>query len=124
MSAKESARSTVRRLLDVVLQEIETNSAFAARIEAVLAQPPQPEAKRSNRRPPAVLDPFAVFAERGDSGLRTALASLSVEQLKDIVAQHGMDRTKLAMKWKTPDRLIDLVVETVEARSKKGDAFR
>lgn len=124
MSAKDAARSTVKRLLDVVLEEIEANSAFAAKIEAVLAQPSQPEAKRSNRRPPAVLDPFAVFAESAGSGLRTSLASLSVEQLKDVVAQHGMDRTKLAMKWKTPDRLIDLIVEIVEARSRKGDAFR
>ena len=124
MSGKDTARSTVKRLLEVVLQEIDANPDFAARIEAVLAEPSQGELKRSNRRPPAVLDPFAVFGERGDSGLRTSLASLSVEQLKDIVAQHGMDRTKLAMKWKTPDRLIDLIVETVEARSKKGDAFR
>lgn len=124
MSAKDAARSTVKRLLDVVLEEMEANSAFAAKVEAVLAQPPQPEAKRSNRRPPAVLDPFAVFAESAGNGLRTSLASLSVEQLKDVVAQHGMDRTKLAMKWKTPDRLIDLIVEIVEARSRKGDAFR
>jgi len=28
------------------------------------------------------------------------------------------------MKWKTPDRLVDLIVETGSARSKKGDAFQ
>lgn len=124
MSAEHAARSIVTRLLDVVLQEIDANPEFAVRIEAALAQPRQPESKRSNRRAQAVIDPFTLFADGGDSGLRTSLSPLSVEQLKDIVAQHGMDRTKLAMKWKTPDRLIDLIVETVEARSRKGDAFR
>ena len=35
---------------------------------------------------------------------------LDVDQLKDVVAQHQMDRAKLAMKWRTPERLIDLIV--------------
>jgi hypothetical protein len=47
-----------------------------------------------------------------------------MEELKDIVAEHGMDSRKLAMKWKTPDRLIDLIVETVRERVTKGNVFR
>jgi hypothetical protein len=35
-----------------------------------------------------------------------------------------MDRSKLAMKWKTKDRLVELIVSTVASRARKGDAFR
>lgn len=51
------------------------------------------------------------------------LAGLSVEELKDIVAEHGMDSAKLAMRWKKPAKLIDLIVAKVDARARKGYAF-
>lgn len=70
-----------------------------------------------------MLDPFAAYAA-GKERLRESLAALNVEQLKDIVAGYSMDSARLALKWKTPERLIDLIVSTVETRLKKGDAFR
>ena len=81
-------------------------------------------AGRSGRRSPGAIDPFTVYADMGESGLRHALASLDLEQLRDIIAQHGMDHDRLAMKWKRPDRVIARIVERVEAVSSKGFAFR
>jgi len=49
---------------------------------------------------------------------------LNIEELKDIVAEQGMDRSKLARKWKNKERLINLIVTAVESRMRKGDAFR
>ncbi|KRF28621.1 hypothetical protein ASG91_08100 [Phycicoccus sp. Soil802] len=81
-------------------------------------------AARSGRRSPGPLDPFAVYADTGESGLRQALATLDLEQLRDVVAEHGMDHDRLAMKWKSPGRVIGRIVERVEAVSSKGFAFR
>jgi hypothetical protein len=79
--------------------------------------------KSSNRRAPAAIDPFAIH--RADpSALRPALQTLDIEQLKDIVSQYAMDPRKLALKWRTSDRLIDLITEVVDQRSRKGEAFR
>jgi hypothetical protein len=44
-------------------------------------------------------------------------------RLKDVVAHHQMDRAKLAMKWQTPERLIDLIVTQTKSRAHKGEAF-
>ena len=74
--------------------------------------------------PPMPIDPFAAHGFGQEPELRRQLEQLDAEQLKDIIAEHGMDRAKLAMRWKTCARLIDLIVETVAARAKKGDAFR
>ncbi len=77
-----------------------------------------------NRRKPGVIDPFAVFADSGESGLEERLMTLDLEQLRDIVAEHGMDHDRLAMKWKDRQRVITRVVERVAARTAKGSAFR
>jgi hypothetical protein len=127
MTAVQRITRTLKRLCETVTTEAARNPAFASSLENVLdaaqdSKGRQP--KRSHRRAPGVVDPFAVFADSGDQGVRRSLSQLSIEQLKDIVAQHGMDRSKLAMKWKTAGRFVELILETVAARSRKGDAFR
>jgi hypothetical protein len=71
-----------------------------------------------------VIDPFAVFTDKGETGLRERLAALNLEQLRDIVAEHGMDHDRLAMKWRDSRRVIDRIVDRVAARTTKGSAFR
>ncbi len=118
---------TLKRIVEAVTAEAGRNRAFAASLERALegAQgQDKGQPKRPHRRAPGGIDPFAVFADGGEEGVRRSLSKLSIEQLKDVVAEHGMDRSKLAMKWKTSDRFIDLILETVAARSRKGDAFR
>lgn len=131
-------------LLDVarvVAEEAERNPEFAAKLDAALyaANAPKattrvrrsgsadgtgPGARRAkNRRPPAVLNPIEL-AKEGETTLRSKLSPLSLDQLRDIVADFGMDPGKLIVKWKDPQRVIDRIVELSVARSHKGDAFR
>jgi hypothetical protein len=79
--------------------------------------------KRQRRRAHPAVDPFASYGQGGEPALREALGALTVDQLKDVIAHHHMDRAKLAMKWQTPERLIDLVVAQTISRSHKGEAF-
>ncbi len=129
-----NTRQRLRALLDVILREAEANPQFAQELEAALnsglsergssrvGRAPHAELRKGGRRPRGVLDPFTVYA-LGETELRQQLSSLGVEELKDIVAEHGMDPTKLALKWKTPERLIDLVCQRVRERLHKGQAF-
>lgn len=98
-------------------------SASGDAAPASVAVAPAP-AKKSRRRAPGVLDPFAVYRDGDEAGLRARLGELDVEQLKDIIAEHGMDHDRLAMRWKTPKKLVDRVVEKVVAGAAKGSAFR
>lgn len=116
----------LRALVAEIVDETRRNPEFAARVEQALgtgrSATKQP-GRRRNRRDPAPFDPFLAYQD-GEPALRTRLETLDVEQLKDIVAEQGMDGSKLAMKWKSADRLIELVVATVASRSRKGDVFR
>lgn len=84
----------------------------------------KPAARRAgNRRDPAVLNPIEI-AELGEQALTARLNELDEKQLKDIIAEFGMDQSKLAMKWRKKERLVGFIVERALARASKGDAFR
>jgi hypothetical protein len=123
----------------IVIEEAERNPDFEAALNDVLGsassnrklttggshgQLDDGETKRGkNRRAPAVLDPVQVVRD-GEPALRTALETLSLEQLRDIVAEYGMDPGRLVMKWISPERVIDRILEMSIARAHKGSAFR
>jgi flagellar biosynthesis regulator FlaF len=109
-----------RQLIDQAVAEAARDPEFGRALRrAIDAAIP----KRRSRRQPAAIDVFIAYENGGETELRAALASLSVDQLKDIVAQHRMDRSQLAMKWQTTERLIELVVAQTISRAHKGEAF-
>lgn len=115
---------TLARVTAEVAAEAVRSQRFADALSRAVAAQPVPASRRTGRRAPGVLDPFEIFATSGEAALRERLAELDLEQLRDVVAEHGMDHDRLAMRWKDPGRVIDRIVEKVEARSKKGSAFR
>ena len=134
-------RNTLNLLMKVVIEEAERNPEFEAKLNHALGSLSASKRKQSkqsldakpvgadetkrgkNRRPPAALDPVQV-ARKGEADLRTALEKLSLDQLRDIVAEYGMDPSRLVMKWVDSARVVDRIVELSIARARKGDAFR
>lgn len=127
-------RKTLTALAVAVANEARRNQAFRAALERALGleaegpeTPPAGPRKRASmragkRRTPAVLDPVAL-ARNGESELRSRLTGLELEQLRDIIAEYGMDPSKLAMKWKTVSKVIDQIVKLSLSRAAKGDVF-
>lgn len=122
MSIKKALNDLVR----VVAEEANRNPEFASRIEEALrlkekaAKPTG--ARAANRRAQAILDPVELVRQ-GEPALRARLGELNIEQLKDVVAEYGMDPGKLVLKWKTPERIIDRIVEVSLGRARKGEGF-
>jgi hypothetical protein len=109
-----------KELLDQAVAEAVRDPDFGRALRRALddAMP-----KRQRRRTQPAIDPFADYEQGGEPALRRTLTTLTVDQLKDVIAHHQMDRAKLAMKWQTPERLIDLIVAQTMSRARKGDAF-
>lgn len=133
-------RKALNDLLRVLADESERNPDFGNRVAMALGLAEKPKKSErqdtgtshktksrsprpKNRRPPPVLDPVEI-ARSGEKALRERLGSLSLEELRDIVADFGMDPGKLVIKWKTAERIIGRIVEISIARAHKGDAFR
>ena len=129
----------MRNLAIVISEEADRNPEFERRVQEALGLLAT-EGKNSrsrketdavttgstrgrNRRTPAVLDPIQIVQE-SEENLCEQLSPLTVDQLKDIVADYGMDPSKLVMKWKNRERIVNHIVEMAISRSRKGDAFR
>jgi hypothetical protein len=119
-------KKTLQDLIRVIAEEAERNPEFARRIEETIGlEPCAPKIqspRAAKRRAPPILDPVDL-ARQGEAALRARLAELTLDQLKDIVADYGMDPGKLVMKWKTPDRVVERIIEVSMGRAKKGEAF-
>ena len=130
-----NVRKLLLNLARVIADQAERDPALAEQIMAALGladktEASHPSTKRlarvtrpKNRRPAAMLDPIALGRD-GELALRSGLSPLSLEELKDVVADYGMDPGKLVMKWKDANRIVDRIVELSLARAQKGDAFR
>lgn len=125
----------LKQLVDAVIEEAAQNDGFAQKLEQILrgeaaaskekniGQKAAGAERPSNRRAPAVLDPISLISE-DERLLVEKLQGLTDKQLKDIIADYGMDPSKLAMKWKNRERLINHIVDAARRRAAKGDAFR
>jgi hypothetical protein len=127
-----NVKKALSALVSVIVDEAEKNETFRANVEYALGINAPADLnktgggavkRKGGRRTPAILDPVE-FARQGESELRTHIGTLTLDQLRDIVAQYGMDPGKLVMKWKDENRVRDRIVELALARATKGDAFR
>jgi hypothetical protein len=117
--------SDARRARDLFAEldrKFDSDPALARRVVVALEKA-SAVPRGSRRRAAASMDPFEVY-RRDPTALRPALEQLDIEQLKDVVAQYAMDTRRLALKWKTPERLIDLIEQVVDQRMRKGEMFR
>jgi hypothetical protein len=57
-------------------------------------------------------------------GLREPLSQLELAQLRDIVAEHGLNNDWLAMRWTKADRVMGRIDNRVVDKAAKGYAFR
>ncbi len=113
-----------KKLSSLIADEISSNEEFSKKISALFEGESSSivKPKKSNRRAPAKVDPFAIY-EQGNGTLKIALEALDIEELKDVIAANGMDTARLAMKWKDRERLINHIIDITQRRSSRGDAF-
>ena len=78
---------------------------------------------RRNRASLVRVDPIQL-AEQGEDVLRSQLGRLNLDQLHDIIAAFSMDTEQHMMKWRSPELMIERIVEVSLARAKNRGAPR
>lgn len=114
--------------LNDVLNNDHGGSAAAALLPVPAAPPAvatgTPTRAKRSPRPPGPWDPFVVYADGGEVGLREQLGQLELEQLRSMIVEHGLDRDGRVVRLKTISKVIERIVDRVVDRATKGDAFR
>ena len=123
MSSDAEMAKRVARLLRLIAAKIEEHPEFLADMELALKDVPAAGRKKKTAEP-VPFDVFQVFLGEGEEALRQRLETLELKALKGIVSRHGFDPSNLAQRWRKKEKLIDLIVERVAARSEKGRVFR
>lgn len=121
MSNEENAKRAAR-FLRTIAAKIEEHPEFLADLD--LADLPAPARKKKTTPVPPALDVLRIFFAEGAENLRHRLEALELKDLKAVISQHGLDPSGLAQKWRKQEKLIELIVQRVEARGRKGEVFR
>lgn len=138
-SKNPQAAQLIAGLTRVIIDEAEKSTRFAAALVGVVGSlrddgAPAPvavsaprkraPAKKKVARQPGAFDPFVVYRESGAVGLGERLASLDLEQLRDIIAEQELDTRKETARKRSLEVISAWIVERVEASENKGSVFR
>jgi hypothetical protein len=124
MSDDREIAKRVAHILRILAGNIEENPELLKDIGLNLVDVPVKKRKTKAEELSVEFDIFEVFAQGGEQALRQKLNPLELRTLKRIIAQHGFDSSKLAEKWRTKERLVNLIIDRVTARSDKGRIFK
>ena len=69
------------------------------------------------------VDVSELFVQAGAAVLRARLESLSVQELKAIIAREQFDTGRMTRRWKDAKRLADFILASTSSRVTHGDAF-
>ncbi|HET8906445.1 MAG TPA: hypothetical protein VFN11_05720 [Ktedonobacterales bacterium] len=126
------------KLLRELAERAERDPAFGAQVAAavrasglldVVQTPEAPQAKsvatpkHTRADISEIPDPFHLFRQHGDAGLRARLEQLDIAALRQIVRAHRLDPARISARWTNRDRVVALIVDQVRARSNHGRAF-
>ncbi len=122
MSNQENAKRAAR-FLKMIAARIEEHPEFLDGLD--LADLPAPaRKKKAAPAPPPAIDVLQIFFAEGAEQLRRRLEALEIKDLKAVISKHGLDPSGLARNWRKPEKLIELIIQRVEARGRKGEVFR
>lgn len=107
-----------------VIDALRTNDGVAAAVPAPAPRKRAAAPKKRVARQPGAFDPFVIYRSSGDQALATRLGELTVDQLRDIIAEQELDTRKETGRKRKPEVLVAWIVERVEASENKGSVFR
>ncbi|EDN69114.1 hypothetical protein BGP_3912 [Beggiatoa sp. PS] len=121
-SDNQEVAKRVVHILRILAKKIEANPELLTNAELSLLDVPLVKKNRTIDTP-VDFDVFNVFAEGGEPTLRKKLELLEIKTLKSIITKNRFDPSKLAQNWRKKDRLIDMIVEKVIERNRRGQVF-
>lgn len=112
-------------ILKILAKKVVENPNLLADLD--LAAEDIPDIKPKKKQEKNILIDFniyQIFSNGGEKALREKLDPFDITVLRQIISQNSLDSSRLSRKWRKKEKLINLIVEKVAARSEKGNAFK
>lgn len=123
MSEQQDTAKRVASLLRLLATKIESSPHLLDDLGLAVGDLPKKVKARTKRESVLIPDVFTIFSQGGEEALRAVLDPLELPVLRKVVSQHGLDPSKLAVKWRNKERLVQLIMDRVLGRSEKGKTF-
>lgn len=127
LAARAEADPTLARQIAAALRETgflpDDESASRRAVPAEKPRRRKPGAHAIDTMATGAPDPFVMLRERGESGLRSALETLDLATLRQMVRAHRLDPARISARWTARERVVALIVDQVRARADHGKAF-
>jgi hypothetical protein len=126
MQRAKTLTKLFKALAELLADEAERNSAFAEKLDGILAPLPKPTGKRTGKGTLTandVPDVYAEYQSRGEDEFRFWLRGLDVLTLKGIVKVNGFDPSDVSRRWVEVEKFVPFVTGQVKARLRRGSGF-
>ena len=117
--SNDEERLNIARRLRQLADRVEAGDVEAYKMAVKLFK----KHKKRKQKIVAPIDAFKILREEGEDGLRKALESLELTELKAILLAYDLDRQRLVRKWKNKERLKEYIFERLVAQFKSGQVF-
>lgn len=120
----KSLSGKLTRLLDCVIAQASSDPEFAQRLADALSMKESHHSVEETPPPAkkAHFNPVAFLHENGDEKLRNELSRMTDNELREIVRDQGIAKSKEARTMKR-DKLVDEIVSQSDRRLHQGSAF-
>jgi hypothetical protein len=127
MRKEKALIDLLRGLVDALAEEAARNPEFAAKIESLLTNLPEPKVP-SKRVVPAPLleslpDLHAEWHARGETEFRLWLRDQPIPVLRALIRDQDLDSTRRTVKWKEAEKLAEFIADGLRSRLSRGSAF-
>ena len=125
--AEEAARTP--RFAKALATAFTVGTSGSGELVAEVATTKAPARKRASvakkvERQPGLFDPFVVLRDHGEDVLTEKLGELTLDQLRDIIAEQEIDTRREMGRKRSPDVIAAWTVDRVKALASKGSVFR
>ena len=127
MRKEKALVAVLRRLADLLAEEVTRNPRFADGLASLLSDIPEPKPKppKANNSLPLeqLPDIHAEWTARGEPEFRLWLKDQPVQVLRAIIRHEDLDSTRRTSRWTEQEKLAAFIADGLSGRLSRGSAF-
>jgi hypothetical protein len=127
MRKEKALIALLRGIADLLARESSRNPEFAASLERLLSELPDPKAATKRPARPKVPghlpDIHAEWNARGETEFRIWLRDQPIPVLRALIRAQDLDPTRRTVRWKEGEKLAGFIADSLRARLSRGSGF-
>lgn len=127
MRTEKTLTWLLKNLVNLLVEESARNPEFSAKLDLLLSDLPQQAVKTkksaANKSSEQIPDIYYQVRDQGGVDFHLWLKDQEISLLRAIIRKEDLDATRRTSKWKDTLKLVNYIVEALNARQSRGHSF-